>query len=109
MKIKARIDLSKTWSHIGIAFCLSILLCIVLKPIAAQIEEASQWRRTSIGWEQAHAIQASSRGHTSTTMETWHSYALPIASSTFFLTLGMWLLMDVPNHAIVRRLSEVPT
>jgi hypothetical protein len=96
----------------------------------AQGEPGSEdgWRRTTRGWEYAHAVQivpeslrtknsnslvsakSSSAGTPTRSARkspwfVWQSYALPLAAGAFFVSFSWWLLIDVPNHAIVRRLS----
>ena len=96
----------------------------------AQDEPRSEdgWRRTTRGWEYAHAVpivpenlrspkntspvstQASSvrtpaRSVKKSVWFVWQSYALPVAAGTFLVSFSWWLLIDVPNKAIVRRLS----
>jgi hypothetical protein len=96
----------------------------------AQSEPRSEdgWRRTTRGWEYAHAVpivpenlrspkktSIVSTHATSVSTPTrsarkslwfvWQSYALPLAAGTFFVSFSWWLLIDVPNKAIVRRLN----
>ena len=96
----------------------------------AQGEPGSEdgWRRTTRGWEYAHAVPivpenlrspkntspVSTRAPSARTPArsakkslwfVWQSYALPLAAGTFFVSFSWWLLIDVPNKAIVRRLN----
>ena len=106
-----------------------LAIAILCSHLQVHGESASEdgWRRTSRGWEYAHAVQIvpeslrakknnslglakapSSRTPTRSVRKSpwfvWQSYALPLATGTFFVSFGWWLLVDVPNNAIVRRL-----
>ena len=115
MKIRARVDFSKRWRSIILASYLTLLVGYAMNPLAAQMEEQCQWRRTIRGWEYAHAIQASSKpvfvplssdAPTATgSIHQWHRMVLPIAVSSFIATFSCWLLLGVPNRGIVRRLG----
>jgi len=115
-------------------FFVSVIPFALVVPLYVQGESPSEdgWRRTTRGWEYAHAVQivppsmrgdeakstvfskdsssVSSRGilGSSTSKSPWfgwHVYALPLAAGTFFVSFGWWLLVDIPNRGIVRRLS----
>ncbi len=115
MKIRARVDLSKRWRPIILAAYLILLGGFAMKQLAAQVDEHSEWRRTVRGWEYAHAVQASStpifvpNGSPSPsaigTAYQLHRMVLPIAVSSFIITFSCWLLIGIPNRAIVRHLG----
>ena len=115
MKIRARVTLSGKWRSIALSIYLAILCGLMLSPLFAQFDDQGTCRRTSRGWEYAHAVQASfdssritpsqnAESSLGSTMGRCHSYALPIAVSSFFVTFGCWLLIGVPNRGIIRRL-----
>jgi hypothetical protein len=107
-----------------------LALAILIAQSFAQSEPRSEdgWRRTTRGWEYAHAVpivpeslrspkktsvvstQAPSvrKPRGSAKKSPWfvgQSYALPLAAGTFLVSFSWWLLIDVPNKAIVRRLN----
>jgi len=115
-------------------FFVAVILFVLVVPFDIQGESPSEdgWRRTTRGWEYAHAVQivppsmrgdeakstvfskdslsVSSRGilgfsSSKSPCFGWHVYALPLAAGTFFVSFGWWLLVDIPNRGIVRRLS----
>ena len=56
MKIKTRVDLSRSWRFLLFATYLSVLGGLIAKQIVAQEAEEGTWRRTSRGWEYAHSV-----------------------------------------------------
>ena len=109
---------------------LPFAFALLTSHLVAQGEPGSEdgWRRTTRGWEYAHAVpivsenlrspkntspvstQATSartraRSAKKSLWFVWQSYALPVAAGTFFVSFSWWLLIDVPNKAIVRRLN----
>jgi hypothetical protein len=118
MRIQARVDLSKKWHALLFSSYFAILGGFAMGHLIAQVEKIDkpdEWRKTVRGWEYAHAIQANStpvfessiRPEPSalSDLRQWHRIALPIALSTFLGTFGCWLLIGIPNRAIVRRLT----
>ena len=130
VKIKVRVDLSGARKYVGLVFYVAVLGGIFLAPLVAETENVETensdgLRRTSRGWEHAHAVQInpSKRGSSAAKVirtptnglqgragarnawTVWHSYALPLAAGSFFVSFGWWLLVDIPNRGIVRRLS----
>lgn len=124
---------------LALGFGISILAVSLDAQLANSINVGNQqiseegWRRTTRGWEYAHAVQIvppSMRAKAATGQAAkgqggvknrsrelpqqsrypwarWHVYALPLAAGTFFISFGWWLLVDIPNRAIVRGLREV--
>jgi hypothetical protein len=118
MRIRARVDLSKRWHALLFSSYLALVGGVAMGQLIAQVDKAErpdEWRKTVRGWEYAHAIQSSSSPvfvtHVSvqpsalSDLHQWHRIALPIAVSSFLGTFGCWLLIGVPNRAIVKRLS----
>ena len=114
MNIKARVELSNRWRVILVAACTSLLAGLATKQLVAQVGEQNDWRRTARGWEYAHAIQVNhspsfqptsiSEPPATSLLCQCHRIVLPIAASSFILTLGCWLLLGIPNRGIVRRI-----
>ncbi len=115
MKIKARVDVSKRWRFIFLAAYLAFLGGLSMEQLVAQVGDQSQWRRTFRGWEYAHAIQASSapsfvssNPHAPTAISSirqWHRIILPIAIGSFIVSFGCWVLIEIPNRGMIRRLG----
>jgi hypothetical protein len=118
MRIRARVDLSKRWHALLFSTYIALLGGIAMGQLIAQVDKADspdEWRKTVRGWEYAHAIQSSStpifvspasvQPSALSDLRQWHRIALPIALSSFLGTFGCWLLIGVPNRAIVKRLT----
>lgn len=118
MRIKARVDLSKRWYSLLFSSYVAVLGGLAMGQLIAQVEKLDKpddWRKTVRGWEYAHAIQSSStpifvapnptEPSALSDLRQWHRIALPIALSSFLGTFGCWLLIGVPNRAIVNRAS----
>ncbi len=113
MQTKVRVDLSKRSHFLFFALCLAVLCGVVMQQLAAQVEEENAWRRTVRGWEYAHWVQNNSSPTFIPTMpgepsalssiRYWHRIALPVAVSSFLITFGCWVLLEIPNRGIVRR------
>jgi hypothetical protein len=103
---------------IGFGLYTAVLAVLIAAPLSAQLDGQDGWRRTSRGWEHAHAVQQNSRttmmpdrfDNSSASEDSAfvkaHRIALPIAIGSFFVTFGCWLLIGVPNRAIIRRISR---
>jgi len=115
MRIKVRVDLTKRWHALLFSAYVAILGGLAIEQLIAQVERPDDWRKTVRGWEYAHAIQANStpvfvspvtaEPSALSDLRQWHRIALPIAISSFLGTFGCWLLIGVPNRAIVKRLT----
>ena len=115
MKIKVRVDLSKRWRVFLFAGYLSLLSGLAVEQLVAQVGDQNEWRRTVRGWEYAHAIQANASPSfhpipvSEPSKTSWvrqvHRIVLPIAVSSFIVTFGCWLLVEVSNRGIVRRFA----
>jgi hypothetical protein len=90
---------------------LAAVSSAMMQMLLGQMDDGGSWRRTSRGWEHAHAVQrtentiAPQRFSIPTTqvVARWHGIALPVASGIFMLTFGSWLLLVVENRGIVCR------
>jgi len=121
MKTRDRVDLSKRHYALGFAACFIFLTTVLLPVVQSQLSGQDPWRRTSRGWEYAHAVQSNAMDNSPPSIlyssavgwpdsETsnervrrWHRLVLPIAVSSFMVTFGGWLLISVPNLAILRQ------
>jgi hypothetical protein len=105
-------------TSIGFGLYTAVLFGLMIAPLSGQFDAQDGWRRTSRGWEHAHAVQQNSKttmvpdhfDGSSTIEESAfvkaHRIALPIAIGSFFVSFGCWLLIGVPNRAIIRRISQ---